>query len=221
MLGLRRAPLLLCALAALLAVSGATAERDEPGVFDYYVLVLGWSPSYCIIEGRDEGVAQCGTHEAHAFVLHGLWPQYEKGWPEDCYAGRRPWVPRQVIDEMRDIMPGKGLIIHEYRTHGTCSGLSPEDYFSVARRLYEKVSVPPRFADPQTQRFLSPETVEREFLAANPWLKPDMVSVTCRRANLLDVRICFDRDLHPRRCSVNEDQGRLCHADTIAVPPVQ
>jgi ribonuclease T2 len=219
---LRRATPILCALVALLLVSGATAfERDKPGAFDYYVLVLGWSPSYCISEGRGQQDAQCSTDQAHAFVLHGLWPQYQKGWPEDCYAGRRPWVPRQVIDEMRDIMPGKGLIIHEYRTHGTCSGLSAEDYFRVARELYDKVRVPPRFADPQAQRFLSPESVEREFLAANPWLKPDMIAVTCRRADLLDVRICFDRDLHPERCGVNEDQGRLCHAATIAVPPVR
>jgi ribonuclease T2 len=208
---------LLAAFAALLSACGAeTTEGDKPGVFDYYVLVLGWSPSYCLGEGRERRDAQCNTEQD--FVLHGLWPQYDKGWPEDCYSGKRPWIPRDVIKKMRDIMPSTGLIIHEYGTHGTCSGLSPEQYYAAARELYDRVSVPPRFVDPGSQRWLSPEDVEREFLAANPWLEPDMISVTCRRTNLLDIRVCFDRDLRPRACGRNEDQARLCHAGKIAVP---
>jgi len=129
-------------------------------------------------------------------------------------------VPAKLIEEMRDIMSSKTLIIHEYRVHGTCSGLEPEQYFGVARQLYERVSVPPRFLAPDADRLASPDEIEREFLGANPWLTPDMISITCRRANLLDIRVCFGRDLFPRNCGVNEDQKRLCPAGKIAVPPV-
>jgi ribonuclease T2 len=125
-----------------------------------------------------------------------------------------------LIEEMRDIMASKTLIIHEYRVHGTCSGLEPAQYFGVARELYERVSVPPRFLAPDADRHASPDEIEREFLAANPWLEADMISVTCRRANLLDIRVCFGRDLFPRACGVNEDQKRLCAAGKITVPPV-
>ena len=206
-------------LSVLLSASGAPAfDRDRPGVFDYYVLVLGWSPTYCLIEGRLRRDTQCDAETAHDFVLHGLWPQYDRGWPKDCYAGRRPWVPSEVIDTMRDIMPSKSLIIHEYATHGTCAGLTPEQYYDAARALYDRVSLPPEFTDPDARRDLSPEGVEREFLAANPWLSADMIAVTCRREALLDISVCFDRDLRPRKCGANEDQRRLCRASTINVP---
>jgi ribonuclease T2 len=195
-------------------------ERREPGEFDYYVLVLSWMPSYCRGERRDRKDGQCEVSKPRAFLLHGLWPQYEKGWPEDCPLGRRPWVPGRVIEEMRDIMPSKNLIIHEYRVHGTCSGLDPAQYFGVARELYERVSVPVSFLAPDADRLVSPDEIEREFLGANLWLKPEMISVTCRGANLLDVRVCFGRDLFPRSCGVNEDQRQLCPAGKIAVPPV-
>jgi ribonuclease T2 len=206
-------------LTVLLSASGAPAfDRDRPGVFDYYVLVLGWSPSYCATdeaEGRDD--PQCeGKHGS--FTLHGLWPQYFEGWPRDCWSGRRPWVPEKVLEEIRDIMPSKGLAIHEYRTHGTCAGLTPEQYFGVARGLYERIAVPAKLAVPPGGLRLSPEDVEAEFLNANPWLKPDMISVTCRRGALRDVRICFGRDLFPMRCGENEET-RVCRAGEVTVSP--
>jgi ribonuclease I len=55
-------------------------------------------------------------------------------------------MPQSVIDDMRDIMPSKNLVIHEYRAHGTCSGLAPDQYFGLARDLYERVSTPQRFS---------------------------------------------------------------------------
>lgn len=219
MRGVRSMAVAAAVLTVLLSASGAPAfDRDRPGVFDYYVLVLGWSPTYCLIEGRLRRDTQCDAETPHDFVLHGLWPQYDRGWPKDCYAGRRPWVPSEVIDTMRDIMPSKSLIIHEYATHGTCAGLTPEQYYDAARALYDRVSLPPEFTDPEARRDLSPEGVEREFLAANPWLSADMIAVTCRREALLDIRVCFDRDLRPRKCGANEDQRRLCRAGKINVP---
>jgi len=221
MSGLRRALPFLIVLTCLFTQRSAWgAERNKAGEFDYYVLVLSWMPSYCRSEGRARKDGQCEPSKPRAFRLHGLWPQYEKGWPEDCPTAKRPWVPAKLIEEMRDIMPSKSQIIHEYRVHGTCSGLEPAQYFGVARQLYERVSVPLRFLAPDADRLASPDEIEREFLAANPWLEPDMISVTCRRANLLDIRVCFGRDLFPRSCGVNEDQKRLCPAAKITVPPV-
>lgn len=222
----RVAPYVAAFVALALAAGAATYENDpqrasqhnQPGAFDYYVLVLSWSPSYCLAEGNRRRDPQCDTRRSHDFVLHGLWPQYAKGWPEDCYAGKRPWVPSQVIDGMRDIMPSKALIIHEYKTHGTCTGLTPERYYDDARTLYDQVSVPASYDDPATQRFLSPEKIESDFLAANSWLRPDMIAVTCRRGNLLDIRLCFGRDLRPRACGANINQKRLCRAGRISVP---
>ena len=222
----RSLPYVAALVALALAASVATYDNDasqatrhaRPGAFDFYVLVLSWSPTYCLAKGNRRRDPQCDTKRSHDFVLHGLWPQYANGWPEDCYAGRRPWVPSEVIDSMRDIMPSKSLIIHEYTAHGTCSGLSPKRYFADARTLYDRVGVPASYDDPETQRFLSPEKIEAEFLAANSWLQPDMIAVTCQQGNLRDVRLCFDRDLRPRACSANVDQTRQCRAGRITVP---
>lgn len=212
---LKRAFLLLTAAACLLGPAGAA--QNVPGAFDYYVLVLSWMPTHCRTEGR--GRRECDGSKPHAFLLHGLWPQYDKGWPENCQTAKRPWVPDKVIEEMRDIMPSKPLMIHEYRTHGTCSGLEPAQYFGVARELYERVAVPPKLMEPAGQA--SPEEIERAFVDANPWLTREMIAVTCRRQNLLDIRVCFGRDLFPRACGSNEDQKRLCPVSKITVPPVK
>jgi len=225
-LDLRHAGMALATAASLFAGSAAAYDDNglhayphaEAGNFDYYVLVLGWSPTYCLKKVDERHNPQCDTRLSQDFVLHGLWPQYAKGWPQDCYQGQRPWVPSQVLDEMRSLMPSKGLIIHEYKAHGTCTGLSPEQFYDAARTLYDKVSVPASFDDPETQRYLSPENIEAEFIAANAWLKPDMIAVTCRSGNLLDIRLCFDRKLAPQACGANEVQKRLCPLARITVP---
>jgi ribonuclease T2 len=162
-------------LLATLTVSEVHSQRGaEPGRFDYYVLVLGWTPSYCATEGRKRRDGQCAAERPHAFTLHGLWPQNVEGWPEDCRTKKRPWVPQSVIDDIRDIMPSKNLVIHEYRAHGTCSGLEPAQYFGLARDLYERVGIPPRFSGADRGLRLTEREIEAEFLKSNAWLKPNM-----------------------------------------------
>ena len=54
----------------------------ETGVFDYYLLSLSWSPTYCETHAGD--ASQC-SQKHFGFVLHGLWPQYAAGgYPQDC-----------------------------------------------------------------------------------------------------------------------------------------
>ena len=196
------------------------SKEDTARTFDYYALVLGWAPTYCLNQGALRNDAECDEHTSRAFTLHGLWPQYEKGWPENCHMATKPWVSSDVIARMRDIMPSRSLVIHEYRAHGTCSGLNPERYFAVSRQLYDRIAVPREFKATDTTLQLSASEIERAFLAANPWLKPETISVTCRKGKLLDIRVCFGRDLAPRYCGANEDQNRLCKARVIAIPPV-
>jgi ribonuclease T2 len=214
---------LVAMAAALLAVAlpAVARERGSAGEFDYYALVLSWSPTYCDGEGRGDDGPQCHGGRPFAFVLHGLWPQYERGWPRDCRLPQRPWVPQPLIDSMLDIMPSPRLVIHEYRTHGTCSGLSPQGYYDLARRLYGGISIPARFRDPVAAITVSPAEVEAEFLKANPALTPDMITIVCRHARLSELRICFSRDERPRACGSNEDQGRLCAVDKVTMPPVR
>jgi ribonuclease T2 len=205
--------------------SDDNGSRDgRPGTFDYYALVLSWSPAYCADQGRDND-SQCNRRDGrrYSFVLHGLWPQYEQGYPSNCRLPRRPFVPEPVINDMLDIMPSRGLVIHEYRAHGTCSGLDPADYFSLARRLFQSINVPSRFRNPMESQIVSAADVKREFLRANPQLKSDGVTVVCGGAGgtLREVRLCLSKDGSPRTCGQNETRRNLCSANQVFVPPAR
>jgi len=223
MLQARIARLAIALAAIVLAGGQALAQRGEAGVFDYYVLALSWSPTYCADAGDKRKDPQC-SGRPFAFVLHGLWPQYDRDWPQYCQSEDRGWVPGPVADRMLDIMPSKRLVFHEYRKHGTCSGLGVDGYFELARKLHGKVKIPPRFVDLKDERlFVGVSELVQDFLAANPELKPDMMSVQCGGAGnrLKEVRVCFTRDGQFRACGRNEDQRRLCSAERMYVPPVR
>jgi|SoiMethySBSTD1v2_1073268.scaffolds.fasta_scaffold02370_13 ribonuclease T2 len=204
---------------------GRRGREHEPGVFDYYLLALSWSPTFCADVGDQRRDPQCSPRgRPYAFVLHGLWPQYERGWPQDCNSPDRGYVPRPVASRMLDIMPSERLVFHEYRKHGTCSGLGVDGYFDLARRLHDKVRIPPRFVDLTDSRTtVSPGALMQDFMAANPGLEPDMIAVQCGGAGnrLKEVRICFDKGGNFRACGRNENQARLCRAERMYVPPVR
>jgi len=260
--GLFRFVLCMAGVAALsaLAPSAASAQGTRgatPGDFDYYILALSWSPTYCdgrgggesdgdrggydgrgydrgggyerrgwggrgYSRGRNDSDEQCSGVRPFAFVLHGLWPQYEsRGWPEHCKVGRNPWVEDELIDRMMDIMPSRRLVIQEYKKHGVCSGLDPRGYFREARKAYESVRVPEKFRDLSKPLTVSPDEIRSAFLNVNPQLTADMIQVVCTRSLLRELRICFSKDLSPRECSQGEQSRRLCNSDSVIMPPVR
>jgi ribonuclease T2 len=199
--------------AALLALAGA-ARADEPGDFDYYVLSLSWSPNWCALEGeRDDPQCDAGL----GWILHGLWPQHEEGWPSWCRGpGRDP--SRRETEAMADIAGSAGLAWHAWEKHGTCSGLSAPDYLALSREAYEAVTMPPEFDTLGRRSRVAALDVEQAFLAANPALSRDGLTVTCRDGHIHEVRICLTRDLEPRRCG--EDVIRDCRIPDAVLEPV-
>lgn len=183
-------------------------KAAKSGQFDYYLLALSWSPSYCI---KNRQAEQCG--QGYRFVLHGLWPQYAKGgWPAHCVSRSRP--DRSDMRSMLDIMPDEDLFWHQWAKHGTCSGLKPVAYFAHARQAFEALGLPV-LENPQA----SPRAIEHAFMAANPGLDADEVTVHCRSGRLHEVRICLSKDLKPRRCS--HDTIKDCGTPGIKVPQPQ
>jgi ribonuclease T2 len=150
--------------------------------------------------------------------VHGLWPQFERGYPQDCRAGERD-VPRGLSSGLLDIMPSTGLIRYEWRKHGTCSGLSQADYFSVLRQARERIVVPPRFRSLSGELQISPPEIENAFVQANPGLSRDAMAVTCDRRYFREIRICMSKDLGFRSCP--EVDRQACRAPRMLVPPVR
>ncbi len=203
----------------LLALVGARpVAADQVGAFDFYVLSLSWSPSYCEAEGPDGSPQQCAGKRPYAFVVHGLWPQYERGFPDFCRASE-PGPDRDAISGMLDIMPDPGLVRHQWRKHGTCTGLKGEDYFALLRQARSRVTIPAVFQRPDTYLTVTPQGVERDFSTANPGLTSNAIAVTCDGRRLREVRVCFTKDLDFRACP--EVDRRACRAAKVVMPPVR
>ena len=117
----------------------ALARGEKTGDFDYYVLALSWSPNWCAREGDARGAEQCETDLG--WSLHGLWPQYERGWPSYCPTPERN-PSRAMTGAMTDIMGSSGLAWHQWNKHGRCTGLSADDYYALSREAYGRVTRP-------------------------------------------------------------------------------
>src|SRR5215471_1445996 len=145
------------------------ARQNQPGEFDFYVLSLSWSPSFCDAAGdRAKQQAEC-NERPYSFVVHGLWPQYEKGFPEYCQVPS-PRLDRNIVSSMLDLMPAPRLIFHEWDRHGTCSGLSARAYFETVRKARAVVKIPPEFMEVKSELTVTPATVQEDFTKANAGL---------------------------------------------------
>jgi ribonuclease T2 len=200
----------------------ASADRPRPrgaslpGDFAFYVLSLSWSPGFCDTGGAQKHRAQCDAGSGLGFVVHGLWPQYETGFPSDCGpAGRYP--SRIALEGAKGVYPDLNLARYEWRKHGTCSGKSPTDYFADVRRARAAIEIPPPFRTASDKQTWTPIDIERAFIAANPKLRPDMMGIACRSGVLEEVRLCFSKDLREFHTCPEVSRGS-CRTRELRVP---
>jgi len=193
---------------------GASASGD----FDFYVFSLSWSPGFCDLGGAEKAPDQCRSGANLGFVVHGLWPQDNQGYPSDCGGVTSPsWL---VLESTRGLYPDIGLARYEWRKHGTCSGKSPAAYFADVRRARDLVVTPPMFQNAQSEQDTTALDIERAFIAANPRLRPGMLSVECVNGELSEVRICLSKDV--RSFVPCPDVARhTCRTQDIAVAPMR
>lgn len=195
------------ALLVVLAATPALAEGERAGDFDYYVLSLSWSANWCARESDARGDPQCDARHDFSFTLHGLWPQYESGWPSWCRTTARD-PTRSETAAMADIMGGAGLAWYEWQKHGRCTGLSAQQFYAASRQAYESISIPEVFRRLSRNVRLPALVVEEAFLEANPGLDRNMITITCDQGMIQEARICLSKALAPRPCSA--DAARDC-----------
>ena len=207
------------AVVSCLMIGSATAQgrpHNQPGVFDYYLLSLSWSPSFCETSRSGDNQLQCGSRP-YSFVVHGLWPQFDKGFPEACQVPP-PRLDRRIVDSMLDLMPSRSLVFHEWDAHGTCSGLSQRDYFDTVRKARAAVTIPAEYVQPQAPLTVTSRDVIDSFIKANAGLPANGIKLDCDRTRLREVRICLSRDLHFRACT---DNRNACRSDKVVMPPAR
>ena len=190
-------------LIALLAIATSAQARghgpaSQPGQFDYYAVSMSWSPSFCATHRNND---QCGR--GMGFVLHGLWPQYEAGYPESC--SNEP-LPGSVRDTFASLYPSPKLIGHEWSKHGTCSGLDPAAYFALSSKMKQQLVIPPAYQKPTAPLRASPGEFVQAFKAANPAMVVDSVLPFCDGGGrfLSEMHACFDKNSRSRSCSKGE-----------------
>jgi ribonuclease T2 len=187
--------------------------------FDFYVLALSWSPSYCAAEGANANRQQCSSGRPYGFVVHGLWPQFETGYPQNCETSQSRNVPFAQAKQLSDIMPSPGLVTHEWRKHGSCTGLTQKDYFSLVRQAVKRVAIPPAYRQPTPRAPVNPQLLEQAFVSANPGLSTEGIAVTCDRDYLREVRVCLTKELTFRPCP--EVDRSSCRRRSVEMPAAQ
>jgi len=135
-------------------------------------------------------------------VVHGLWPQDETTRGPSCKPDGQK-VPTSIVNQMLVYIPTKGLIQHEWDTHGSCSGLTLPAFFAAVRNARDSVALPAAFKAPTAQTTMSAAHIEGAFAAANPTFPSTAFRATCTSGMLEDARICFTKDLKARACSAS------------------
>ena len=211
------------ALAALLLTSAASAEPTPPDLiapasFDYYVLTLSWSPGFCDTGGESRSPEQCDSGSNATFVTHGLWPNDANGGDPCGDKLQQDYIPSNALGVGERVYPTRGLAIHEWRTHGVCTGLDAAHYFKAVQFARDEFTIPEQLRHPTSRFQTSPGEIEKAFIDANANLTADSMAVTCQRGELIDVRFCLTRDLRAFAICP-EVARRTCRGGSISVSP--
>jgi ribonuclease I len=185
------------------AGAGTASARAD---FDFYLLAMTLHAAWC--EDGNGGRRECRTGSDLPLVVHGLWPERlePRTYPRDCPGPRLALEPATEA-ALRPLMPGmdSGLHDHEWRTHGTCSGLDDDDYFratiALARDLDGALR---RVLTNYTGRELSPRELRvaadreraglgRRFTLHCRTLR-DAPPAMRDRPFLVELRLCIDDD---------------------------
>lgn len=181
----------LCKLLGLfvfvvLSAQSHAVDRHKP--FDYYVMSLSWLPEFCYVRPQER---QCG--KGYGLVLHGLWPQYNKGYPESCSNER---ISNNLVRKYNGLYPSASLAIHEWKKHGTCAGLTATDYFQLSQRLKQGFITPDSLQNLTKPLRINRNELRKRVLAANPDLKIDTLAFSCtgRGRFLREIYVCYEKN---------------------------
>lgn len=207
---------LLVFLAAAAAITGVLIAQSTPQPFEYYVLSLSWAPAFCSQPGSaNRNPEECSAGRNIGFITHGLWPENAGGrGPESC--GTAKPVPKAVIKLILPSMYSTSLIQHEWATHGLCTGLNPFAYFSNVLQARAAVQFPIQITSIEDRITEGPQLIERQFADANPSFPKGAFRTSCSNRMFQEERVCFDKKLKPRECSVSVGE---CRSPAIVIRP--
>ena len=146
-------PLICGTFAALAAAAAVPAHAASP--VENYALAISWEPAFCLTNSsKPECESETPSrHDAHAFSLHGLWPQSgsycgaTSTQESNDKAGKWSLLPAVTLQSSTESLlqidePGtmSDLERHEWIEHGTCSGYSQQNFFAPTLAMLDSVN---------------------------------------------------------------------------------
>ncbi|MGR3890671.1 ribonuclease T2 family protein [Pseudomonas sp. 1152_12] len=201
----------ICLVLASMVTQAAPREQRPAGDFDFYVLSLSWSPTFCLTHPGNE---QC-TGKGYGFVLHGLWPQYAKGgWPASCDAQSR--LSAEDLAKGALIFPTQALLKHEWAKHGTCSGLDASGYLEATDKALAAVQIPQQLQPFNVPNYLEAREITALFRESNPAMGNHGMAVICKGRVFSEVRVCLSKELRFAGCPASVKSQ--CRGGDIRIP---
>jgi ribonuclease T2 len=194
-------------------------KLEQNSAFDYYVMAMSWSPEYCSQQGRNDA-QQCGIGRRLGFVLHGLWPQYERGYPQNC--STEPF-PQALKRRFAGLYPSDKLFTHEWKKHGTCAGISAEAYLTLSQQLKQSLRIPRIYQSPPNQIRSTAREMKMAFAAANNGFTADSFAPMCRGSFFRELLVCYDTLGNARTCSADvlRRSARSCRSRNFTLKNVR
>ena len=185
--------------------SRAAAEKPaaSPTAFDFYLMALTLHPAFCA-DGHARQ-QECRIAHPRPLVIHGLWPERNepRTYPHDCPAPPLD-LDTALAQRLEDFMPGMadGLHEHEWREHGSCSGLDDDEYYRHALELARGVDAA---LGARLATLAGEETTAVALREIANLFQPGLgatLTFHCRtlrgartqQAHLIEVRQCVDND---------------------------
>jgi ribonuclease T2 len=165
-----------------------------------YTMALSWSPEFCKPrEGQRSHARQCSRRDGRfGFVLYGLWPRAERGWPQWCPSTARPTGAQLAGQLCRS--PSARLVARQWAKHGACMARNPRTYFRVGNILFDSLRWPD-LDRLSRKEGLTAGDLREVFVAANRGWRKDAVGIVANeRGWLEELRLCYDRRFRPQAC---------------------
>ena len=173
---------------------------------------LSWSPGFCRTPAAARAGGQCDPGAGLGFVVHGLWPQYEHGYPQDCAFGARS--PSRIA------LQGAAGRLSERGPRPLRMAQARRLRRQKPDRLFRRRAPRARRGRRSRRRFRTRRRIKagRRSTFSAPSsrptrrLRPGMIGVACAKGALQEVRICLSKDLRDFRACPEVGRAAIVRA---------